>query len=63
MPNRERYARYREDQTTIWVSKAARAFLTREKVAANESSASVFDRLLRELRQCRRAQRPKRRSA
>ena len=29
MPNAERYARYRADQTTIWVSKTAAAHLAR----------------------------------
>jgi hypothetical protein len=60
MPNRARYARYREDQTTIWVSKRAQAFLTRERLTPRESSASVVDRLLRELRSYRRARAAKR---
>lgn len=53
MPNADRYAKYREDQTTIWVSKAAAAFLTRER-QDGESTAAVVDRLLRELRAQRR---------
>lgn len=57
MPSRERYARYRADQTTIWVSKAAAAFLTKERGASGESTAAVVDRLLRELRACRRRER------
>lgn len=54
MPTRDRYREYREDQTTIWVSKAARAFLDREKKHSRESTTSVVDRLLRELRGTRR---------
>lgn len=53
MPSAERYAKYREDQTTIWVSKSAAAFLTRER-EEGESTAAVVDRLLKELRARRR---------
>ena len=31
MPSADRYARYRADQTTIWVSKGAAEFLARER--------------------------------
>ena len=31
MPTAERYSRYREDQTTIWVSKTAADTLSRER--------------------------------
>jgi hypothetical protein len=55
MPTRERYARYRADQTTIWVTKRAQAFLARERRSPSEGTAAVLDRLLRELRACRRA--------
>ena len=54
MPTADRYARYREDQTTIWVSKTAAAFLTRERSAPSEGVAAVLDRLLSELRKLRR---------
>jgi hypothetical protein len=54
MPTADRYARYREDQTTIWVSKTAAAFLTRERTAPSEGVAAVLDRLLGELRKLRR---------
>ena len=54
MPTAERYARYREDQTTIWVSKTAAAFLQKERERPNESSGSVLDRLIAELRRTRR---------
>lgn len=54
MPSAERYARYREDQTTIWVSKTAAAFLAREREGASEGTAAVLDRLLTELRRLRR---------
>src|SRR6185312_15458658 len=54
MPTRDRYREYREDQTTIWVSKAARAFLDREKKHSRESTTSVGDRLLRQTRGTRR---------
>ncbi|HEY7877848.1 MAG TPA: hypothetical protein VIC55_06470 [Gemmatimonadaceae bacterium] len=54
MPTRDRYREYREDQTTIWVSKASRAFLDREKKHPRESTTIVVDRLLRELRSLRR---------
>ena len=33
MPTAERYSRYREDQTTIWVSKTAAEFLSRDETA------------------------------
>lgn len=54
MPNADRYAQYRADQTTIWVSKPAMAFLVRER-EDGESTAKVVDRLLRELRALRKA--------
>ena len=54
MPTADRYARYREDQTTIWVSKNAAAFLTRERGAPSEGVAAVLDRLLNELKKLRR---------
>jgi hypothetical protein len=54
MPSAERYAQYRADQTTIWVSKTAAAFLARERAAHGESTSVALDRLLRELRQLRR---------
>ena len=54
MPTRDRYREYREDQTTIWVSKASRAFLDREKKHPRESTTVVVDRLLKELRATRR---------
>jgi hypothetical protein len=55
MPTAERYARYREAQTTIWVSKTASAFLARERTEAREGTAAVLDRLLTELRRLRRS--------
>jgi hypothetical protein len=57
MPSAERYARDRADQTTIWVSKTAAAFLTREREEPTERAGAVLDRLLTELRRLRRAQR------
>ena len=54
MPTADRYARYRADQTTIWVSKTAAAFLSRERTAPSEGVAAVLDRLLSELRKLRR---------
>jgi hypothetical protein len=56
MPSADRYARYRADQTTIWVSKTAAAALARERVTPSESAGAVLDRLLTELRRLRRAQ-------
>ena len=56
MPTASQYARYRADRTTIWVSKAAAAFLSRERETPRESAGSVLDRLLRELRRNRRAE-------
>lgn len=56
MPTASQYARYREDRTTIWVSKAAAAFLARERQNPRESSGAVLDRLLTELRRARRRQ-------
>jgi hypothetical protein len=53
MPSAERYAQYRADQTTIWVTKRAAEFLARER-AAGESTAGAVDRLLTELRSLRR---------
>lgn len=58
MPNAEKYARYRADQTTIWVSKTAAGFLTREKERPGEGAGAVLDRLIGELRRLRRAQGP-----
>jgi hypothetical protein len=55
MPTAERYARYREAQTTIWVSKTASAFLSRERTEAREGTAAVLDRLITELRRLRRS--------
>ena len=54
MPTAERYSRYREDQTTIWVSKTAADTLSRERNAPGEGAAAVLDRLLNELRKLRR---------
>lgn len=54
MPTADRYARYRADQTTIWVSKNAAAFLARERTAPSEGVAAVLDRLLNELKKLRR---------
>ena len=54
MPTADQYARYRQDRTTIWVSKAAAAFLAREREHATESVGTVLDRLLTELRRARR---------
>ena len=45
MPTAERYARYREDQTTIWVSKTAADFLSRERGSPGEGAAAVLDRV------------------
>jgi hypothetical protein len=54
MPTAQQYARYRQDRTTIWVSKSAAAFLAREREHATESVGTVLDRLLTELRRARR---------
>jgi hypothetical protein len=54
MPSAERYARYRADQTTIWVSKRAAEFLQREREETGEATAVALDRLLNELRTLRR---------
>lgn len=54
MPTAERYSRYREDQTTIWVSKTAADTLSRERNSPGEGAAAVLDRLLNELRKLRR---------
>lgn len=54
MPTAERYSRYREDQTTIWVSKTAADTLSRERNTPGEGAAAVLDRLLNELRKLRR---------
>ena len=55
MPSADRYARYREDQTTVWISKRAAAFIAKERTADGEGTAAVLDRLLTELRSLRRA--------
>jgi hypothetical protein len=55
MPTASQYARYRQDRTTIWVSKAAHVFLSRERDRPEEGVGVVLDRLLKELRQLRRA--------
>lgn len=53
MPNRERYRRQSGEQTTIWITKAAKARLDLER-EDGESTTSLFDRLLQELRGYRR---------
>ena len=55
MPTADRYARYREDQTTVWISKRAAAFIAKERTTDGEGTAAVLDRLLTELRSLRRA--------
>jgi hypothetical protein len=55
MPTADRYARYRADQTTVWISKTAAAFLDKEREAPGEGVASVLDRVLNEFRKLRRA--------
>ena len=55
MPTAERYSRYREDQTTIWVSKTAADFLSRERSSPGEGAAAVLDRVLNEYRKLRRS--------
>jgi len=55
MPTAERYSRYREDQTTIWVSKTAADFLSRERSSPGEGAAAVLDRVLNEYRKMRRS--------
>ena len=52
MTTAQQYARYRQDRTTIWVSKNAAAFLARER--ATVSVGTVLDRHLPELRRARR---------
>lgn len=54
MPTAAQYARYRQDRTTIWVSKSAFSFLSREREHPTESVGAVLDRLLTELRRTRR---------
>jgi len=54
MPTAERYSRYREDQTTIWVSKSAADFLSRERSSPGEGAAAVLDRVINEYRKMRR---------
>jgi hypothetical protein len=54
MPSADRYARYRADQTTIWVSKRAAEYLARERAATGEATAAALDRLLGELRSLRK---------
>lgn len=53
MPTAERYASYRTDRVTIWVSKRAATVIRRER-APGESNADVIDRLFAELRARRR---------
>lgn len=53
MPNRERYQRKSGEETTIWITKAAKETLDRER-EDGESTVTVIDRLLRELRRFRR---------
>ena len=55
MPTAERYSRYREDQTTIWVSETAADFLSRERSSPGEGAAAVLDRVLNEYRKMRRS--------
>lgn len=55
MPTTERYSRYRADQTTIWVSKTAADFLSREKNTPGEGAAAVLDRVLNEYKKLRRS--------
>jgi hypothetical protein len=55
MPTAERYSRYREDQTTIWVSKSAADFLGRERQSPGEGAAAVLDRVLNEYKRMRRS--------
>jgi hypothetical protein len=55
MPTSERYSRYREDQTTIWVSKSAAEFLSRERNTPGEGAAAVLDRVLNENKRMRKA--------
>src|SRR4051812_24787491 len=54
MPTAAQYARYRQDRTTIWVSKTAAAFLAREREHVPESVGTVLARLITELRRARR---------
>lgn len=63
MPTADRYARYRADQTTIWVSKTAAAFLARERTGPTDGAAAVLDRLLAELRRLRRGAKASERGA
>src|SRR4051794_35898881 len=55
MPTADRYARYREDQTTVWISKSAADFLSRERTSPGEGAAGVLDRVLNEYKKLRRA--------
>lgn len=54
MPTADRYAKYRSDQTTIWVSKTAATQLSRER-EAGESASAVLDRMMNELKRLRKA--------
>ena len=54
MPTAARYRKYRKDQTTIWISKNAQNFLSRERLVPGESVGRVLDRMLVELRRLRR---------
>lgn len=53
MPTADRYAKYRSDQTTIWVSKTAATQLSRER-EAGESASAVLDRMMNELKRLRK---------
>ena len=54
MPSADRYAKYRADQTTVWISKTAQDFLNRERTGG-EGTAGVLDREIGELKKHRRA--------
>lgn len=55
MPTADRYSRYRADQTTVWISKAAADLLARERLSPGEGVAAVLDRVLNDYRKLRRA--------
>lgn len=54
MPSADRYTKYRADQTTVWISKAARDFLARER-SGGEGTSGVLDRVINELKKHRKA--------